>query len=130
MLTEWLPEHVCLPACCQCVLRVPAAQHSLRREALWAGVAALSKSKEMLGGELRDVFDAHPPKPVPQDAAAEGVLDGMQIWTPDGRTQQWPYGVDWFMDTYTMPHWVRQAQRQQQQQDSAADSSSSGVADS
>lgn len=85
----------------------------------------------MLGGELRDVFDAHPPKPVPQDAA-EGVLDGMQVWTPDGRAQEWPYGVDWFMDTYTMPHWVRQAQRekrrqeQQQEEESAAGSSSVG----
>jgi hypothetical protein len=90
----------------------------LGREALWAGIAALSQSKEMLGGELRDVFDAYPPQPVPE--GSEGVLDGMQIWTPEGRTQPWPYGVDWFMDTYTMPHWVR---KQQQQQDAASSSS-------
>jgi hypothetical protein len=98
------------------------------REALWAGVAALSKSKEMLGGELRDVFDAHPPKPVPE--GAPGVLEGMQIWTPEGRSQPWPYGVDWFMDTYTMPHWVREQQRQQQQEAAGGDGSSSGSSES
>jgi hypothetical protein len=32
------------------------------RGALWAGVAALSEQREMLGGELRDVFDKHPPQ--------------------------------------------------------------------
>jgi hypothetical protein len=119
-----------LPACLPVDGAACALLYTSLREALWAGIAALSKSKEMLGGELRDVFDAHPPKPVPADA--EGVLDGMQVWTPDGREQQWPYGVDWFMDTYTMPHWVREAQRQQQQQGEAQDgkagssSSSSG----
>jgi hypothetical protein len=43
-----------------------------------------------------------------------GVQKGMQIWTPEGRSQPWPYGVDWFMDTHTMPIWVREQQRQQQ----------------
>ena len=74
------------------------------------------------------MFDAHPPKPVPE--GAPGVLEGMQVWTPEGRSQPWPYGVDWFMDTYTMPHWVRkqlrqQQEQQQQQQEGAAGSSSS-----
>lgn len=40
----------------------------------------------------------------------------MQVWTPEGREQPWPYGVDWFMDTYTMPHWVREKIKQQQQE--------------
>ena len=31
------------------------------KDALWAGVAALAEHGEMLGAELRDVFDKHPP---------------------------------------------------------------------
>jgi hypothetical protein len=31
------------------------------KDALWAGVAALAEHSEMLGAELRDVFDKHPP---------------------------------------------------------------------
>jgi hypothetical protein len=59
------------------------------------------------------------------DNVCGGTL--LQIWTSEGRSQPWPYGVDWFMDTYTMPHWVREARRQQQQQqqEEAAGSSSS-----
>jgi hypothetical protein len=95
---------------------------------VWAGVSALSKAKELLGGELRDVFDAHPPQPLAQDedgAEQEGVLDGMQIWTPEGHGAAWPYGVDWYRDTYPMPHWVRQQEKQQQQEQAAGGSSKS-----
>lgn len=74
------------------------------REALWAGIAALSQQKEMLGGELRDVFDAHPPKPLSPDEP--GPLDDMHIWTPQGRVEPWPYGTEWFRDTYPKPYWV------------------------
>jgi hypothetical protein len=82
-------------------------------------VAALSRAKELLGGELRDVFDAHPPKPAPEGEEG-GLLAGMQVWAPEGRGAAWPYGVDWYRDTYPMPYWVRQQQQQQdgeQQQD-------------
>lgn len=40
-----------------------------------------------------------------------GVREGIQIWTPEGRSQPWPYNVDWYMDTYTMPDWVCQQQQ-------------------
>lgn len=43
-----------------------------------------------------------------------GVREGIQIWTPEGRSQPWPYNVDWFMDTYTMPDWVCQQQQHEQ----------------
>ena len=33
-------------------------------------MSALSKAKELLGGELRDVFDAHPPQPLDRMSAA------------------------------------------------------------
>lgn len=97
------------------------------REALWAGIAALSEAKEMLGGELRDVFDAHPPKPIADDVPA-AALDGMHIWTPEGRAEPWPYGVEWFRDTYPKPHWVavrEQHERRQQQEATSGGSSSS-----
>ncbi|WIA36901.1 hypothetical protein OEZ86_008147 [Tetradesmus obliquus] len=96
------------------------------RGALWAGIATLSEAKELLGGELRDVFDAHPPQPLqPGDNGGPGPLDDMHVWTPEGREQPWPYGVEWFRDTYPKPHWVAvreaaEAARQQQQQQAAA----------
>jgi hypothetical protein len=100
------------------------------RGALWAGIATLSEAKELLGGELRDVFDAHPPQPLQPGEGGPGPLDDMQVWTPEGRDQPWPYGVEWFRDTYPKPHWVAvreaaEAAKQQQQEATAASSSSS-----
>lgn len=83
------------------------------RAALWAGIAELSQQKEMLGGELRDVFDAHPPQPLNPDEAAAGPLDDMHIWTPNGRQEAWPYGTEWFRDTYPKPYWVRIREEQE-----------------
>eukprot|EP00879_Flechtneria_rotunda_P007956 GHRR01008335.1.p1 GENE.GHRR01008335.1~~GHRR01008335.1.p1 ORF type:complete len:622 (+),score=188.08 GHRR01008335.1:1715-3580(+) len=98
------------------------------REALWAGIAILSETKELLGYELRDVFDAHPPKPI-SEGASSGLPD-MHFWTPNGREEAWPYGVEWFRDTYPMPYWARvreqQEQQQQQQASSAAGESNVG----
>ena len=96
---------------------------------MWAGIAVLSDSKEMLGAELRDVFDAHPPKPAGDELAP--ALESMQIWTPEGRQAAWPYGVEWYRDTYPMPYWARvQQQREQQQQQQQASSSSTGMSSS
>jgi hypothetical protein len=104
------------------------------RGALWAGIATLSEAKELLGGELRDVFDAHPAQPLQPGEGGPGPLGDMQVWTPEGRSQPWPYGVEWFRDTYPKPHWVAvqeaaEAARQQQQQEAAAagDGSSSST---
>jgi hypothetical protein len=90
------------------------AQH---RDALWAGIRALADRKELLGAELRDVFDAHPPKPLEEEerAAAGGQMEDMIIWTK-GREDPWPYGVEWFRDAYPMPYWARKKMEEQQQQ--------------
>lgn len=43
---------------------------------------ALSEAREMLGGELRDVFDAHPPSTAPRpEGAAPAELETMEIFT-------------------------------------------------
>ena len=77
-------------------------------------MSALSAAKEMLGGELRDVFDAHPPQPL---APGEpGLLQDMVVLTPEGRGAAWPYGVDWYRDTYPKPHWVAQRERQEERE--------------
>ena len=83
----------------------------------------------MLGGELRDVFDAHPPKPLTPEQAAAGPLDDMHIWTPKGREEPWPYNTEWFRDTYPKPHWVRLREEQEAAVAAAADAggSSSGA---
>jgi hypothetical protein len=57
-----------------------------RRDALWAGVRELSSQKEMLGSELRDVFDAHPPQPL----AAPKELS-MRLFTR-GKGDRWGPG--------------------------------------
>eukprot|EP00882_Tetradesmus_deserticola_P004282 GHRQ01004522.1.p1 GENE.GHRQ01004522.1~~GHRQ01004522.1.p1 ORF type:complete len:494 (+),score=216.16 GHRQ01004522.1:255-1736(+) len=95
------------------------------RGALWAGIATLSEAKELLGGELRDVFDAHPPQQLQPGDGGPGPLDSMHVWTPEGREQAWPYGVEWLRDTYPKPHWlaVREAAEAARQQQAAAGSS-------
>jgi len=88
------------------------------RDALWAGIRTLADRKELLGAELRDVFDAHPPKPLSEEerAAAGGQMEEMIVWTK-GREEPWPYGVEWFRDAYPMPYWARKKMEQQQQQE-------------
>jgi hypothetical protein len=80
------------------------------RDALWAGVRELSTQKEMLGSELRDVFDAHPPTPLAQRKELP-----MRIFT-QGKDDVWPYGMEWLDDAYPTPYWVKQQQEQQEQQ--------------
>eukprot|EP00197_Chlamydomonas_leiostraca_P008695 CAMPEP_0202859898 /NCGR_PEP_ID=MMETSP1391-20130828/1827_1 /ASSEMBLY_ACC=CAM_ASM_000867 /TAXON_ID=1034604 /ORGANISM="Chlamydomonas leiostraca, Strain SAG 11-49" /LENGTH=1006 /DNA_ID=CAMNT_0049538999 /DNA_START=339 /DNA_END=3359 /DNA_ORIENTATION=- len=77
-----------------------------RRAALWAGVAALAEQRELLGGELRDVFDAHPPAPAGSYPAP--ALDTMSVFTSKERgTDIWPYGIEWLNDAYPVPYWAR-----------------------
>ena len=94
-----------------------------RRAALRAGVDALSSAKEMLGGELRDVFDAHPPEPLSADGGkgsnAQPGLHGMRIYTA-GRDDAWPYGIEWLDDTYPTPYWVRKAREEKEAAAAAA----------
>ncbi len=98
-----------------------------RRDALWAAVSALSEQREMLGGELRDVFDAHPEKPLPPGAELPR-LDSMVIFTDeaDGRNE-WPYGIEWLNDAYPVPYWVRKAQEDKAKQQAATAGASSGA---
>jgi len=100
----------------------PTHQQNLleeHREALLAGVAALSASREMLGSELRDVFDTHPRSPLPQRL----TLD-MQLFTAGGRESKWPHGIEWLNDAYPIPYWVRR----QQEADAAAAAAAGGGA--
>eukprot|EP00798_Chlamydomonas_sp_ICE-L_P010874 gene10874-16996_t len=80
-----------------------------RRDAVLAGV----KEKEMLGGELRAVFDQHPPRSVPADRMPK--LE-MTIFTKGDGTDRWPYGMDWLDDAYPKPYWVQK----QEEEDKAA----------
>lgn len=113
--TTWTVSHRYMDAV-RCVIRDAHddawAILTSHRDALNAGVATLSQVKELLGSELREVFDAHPPTPPGSAAnAPASPLADMQVWTPGGRTDPWPYGVEWYRDTYPKPHWaaVREA---------------------
>jgi hypothetical protein len=77
------------------------------------GIRALADQRELLGSELRDVFDAHPPVPL-DDAAraallASGPTGAMAPLTGGRRDAEWPYGVEWLGDAYPLPYWVRKA---------------------
>ncbi|KAI8471066.1 MAG: P-loop containing nucleoside triphosphate hydrolase protein [Monoraphidium minutum] len=82
-----------------------------RRDALWAGIRALADEKELLGSELRDVFDAHPAVPLSEEerdrVIAEGPTGGLARFTGGERDAAWPYGVEWLGDAYPKPHWVK-----------------------
>ncbi|PNW70940.1 hypothetical protein CHLRE_17g739752v5 [Chlamydomonas reinhardtii] len=95
-----------LKGCSEDVLGILAE----RQEAMWAGIKALSDRKELLGSELRDIFDAHPAAPSrDRDARAElaaAKLD-MTIFT-EGANSRWPYGIEWLDDAYPKPYWVQQ----------------------
>lgn len=78
------------------------------RDALWAGVAALSRNQEMIGGELRDIFDAHPPSQHALDGTPPPSLETMQIFTSKEKgTDIWPYGIDWLDDACPMPYFAQ-----------------------
>lgn len=84
-----------------------------------AGVRELANRREMLGGELRDVFDAHPPRKLAKEERKQlGMTFGTQ-----GRHSSWPYGIEWLNDTYPIPYWVRQ------QMQEAAAASTGGATD-
>ncbi|KAG2425539.1 hypothetical protein HXX76_013583 [Chlamydomonas incerta] len=103
-----------LKSCSEDVLGILAE----RQEALWAGIKALSEHKELLGDELRDIFDAHL-GPGPQGADTDTDTDRdtraeaaaarleMTIFT-DGPNSRWPYGIEWLDDAYPKPYWVKQ----------------------
>lgn len=76
------------------------------RDALWAGVKALVEAKEMLGKEMRDVFDQYPPKPEEDPLPAIGYTTFTK-----GREEQWPYGMDWLNDVIDTPYWIQQQQQ-------------------
>ncbi|GLC38755.1 hypothetical protein PLESTM_000772200 [Pleodorina starrii] len=85
------------------------------REAMWAGIKALSDRKELLGGELRDVFDAHPPRKLGEEEKPR--LD-MTIYTA-GENSKWPYGIEWLNDAYPVPYWVRKAEEEEKEKEKA-----------
>jgi hypothetical protein len=76
------------------------------------GIRALADEKELLGSELRDVFDAHPPRPLSGEERAEllarGPTGGMARFTDGKRGAPWPYGVEWLGDAYPVPYFARQ----------------------
>ncbi|KAG2490077.1 hypothetical protein HYH03_011542 [Edaphochlamys debaryana] len=72
-----------------------------RQEALWAGIKELAQRKELLGEELREVFDAHPPPPPPPGGRSPPKLE-MTIFT-EGANAKWPYGIEWLEDAYPKP---------------------------
>jgi len=83
-----------------------------RRDALWAGIKELSEQREMLGEELRDVFDRHPPRSLAPDEVPEL---GMTLFTR-GRTDYWPDDlIPWLNDAYPIPYWVRKQREEAQQ---------------
>ncbi|MEW5314131.1 MAG: hypothetical protein WDW38_005651 [Sanguina aurantia] len=85
-------RHVCMSAC--------------------SGEQALClREKEVMGGDLRDVFDLHPAKKVTSPLK----LDEM-VFNSEGRQSRWPYGVAWLDDSFPIPYWVRK----QQEADAAA----------
>jgi len=95
-----------------------------RKGALQAGVDALSEKREMLGYELRDVFDEHPAQPLTPEQMPK--LDEMIIFTDKAKGRDvWPFGIPWLNDAYPIPYWVKQEQKgqgllQRQQKETAA----------
>ena len=79
-----------------------------------AGIRALAEDKELLGSELRDIFDAHLPKALSKDERAalleRGPTGGMARFTGGDRAAPWPYGIEWLGDAYPKPHWVKVAE--------------------
>ncbi|EFJ47993.1 hypothetical protein VOLCADRAFT_104954 [Volvox carteri f. nagariensis] len=82
-----------------------------RREAMWAGIKALADQKELLGPELRDIFDQHPPRTLSEE---ERPKLSMTIYT-DGENNKWPYGIEWLNDAYPVPYWVRKAEAEEKE---------------
>lgn len=80
----------------------------------FAGIRTLADDKELLGSELRDIFDAHPPKALSDaDKAAllaRGPTGRMSRFTGGKRDAPWPYGIEWLPDAYPKPHWVKAAE--------------------
>ncbi|GLI60691.1 hypothetical protein VaNZ11_002895 [Volvox africanus] len=81
------------------------------KEAMWAGIKALADRKELLGPELRDIFDQHSPRKLTEEQQPR--LD-MTIYT-DGDNSKWPYGIEWLNDAYPVPYWVRKADEEERQ---------------
>ena len=78
------------------------------RDALGAGVQALIQRKELLGPEVREIFDRYPGVPVDRP-----YVHPMPIFT-EGEGKQWPFGAEWLPDAYPTPYWVRKERRERE----------------
>jgi hypothetical protein len=78
----------------------------------------------VLGSELRDVFDAYPPRPMSEDERAAflagGPTAGLSVFTGGRRDAAWPYGIEWLGDAYPKPHWVKVQEEERRAQAAAA----------
>ncbi|KAL6752417.1 hypothetical protein V8C86DRAFT_2755828 [Haematococcus lacustris] len=91
------------------------AMLELHRDALWAGVEALAERKELLGGEMREVFAKHPPR-MPEADEKLPSLDSMVIFTNSAKgTDKWPFGIEWLKDAYPTPYWVQQQREKERE---------------
>uniref|UniRef100_A0A7S3R134 AAA+ ATPase domain-containing protein n=1 Tax=Dunaliella tertiolecta TaxID=3047 RepID=A0A7S3R134_DUNTE len=91
------------------------------KPALQATVDALSENGELLGGELRDIFDANPPEGPYDPSVVPPVLRDMVLFTEKSEGKDvWPYGIDWLDAAYSTPYFVTKQAEERAAQEAKA----------